>query len=170
MEFTGFSGACWEHKPKKSEMKTLKSNKILAALLVCLMMVPYCLSAQSNTTNNNNSKTTEDKVNAVLQVLGAISNAVQQTQNQQNNNTAVQPNTNNSNLNNGSNVNSNFNNAPATSQPRNKTACAHCKTTGNCPYCNGQGYRLNQFSREKTQCIWCNGNGRCHWCNGRGEL
>ncbi|MBO6024619.1 MAG: hypothetical protein J6P83_07185 [Bacteroidales bacterium] len=150
-------------------MKTRKLNKVLAALVfVGLMLVSQGLTAQSNTPNNS-APTTEDKVNAVIQALEAISNAIQQ---QNNNNAVVPQNSNNGNYNNGNNggYNSNFNSTPTYQQPRKKTPCAHCNHTGKCPYCDGKGVRLNQFSHEKVTCMWCNGNGRCHWCNGNGEL
>ena len=45
--------------------------------------------------------------------------------------------------------------------------CPNCMG-GNCPTCDGQGWRWVSFTHPHEQCITCGGSGKCTMCSGQG--
>lgn len=119
------------------------------------------LKTVSTSSNGNSGMTKEEKVMAVIQVLGAIANAIQESQYTA---TANQPA-----YNNGGNVTPNYNYTPnnsshdtgTSSKPKVDNTCLSCHGSGVCVFCgNNPNLKIN--------CSQCNGTGICKHCHGRG--
>ncbi len=117
------------------------------------------LQTGSTSSNNTSGMTKEEKVMAVLQVLGAVANALQEGQNTV---PANQPS-----YNDGGNVAPNYNYTPSssnntnTSKPKVDNTCLSCHGNGVCVFCgNNPNLKIN--------CSQCNGTGICKHCHGRG--
>lgn len=109
--------------------------------------------------NTKSGMTKEEKINAVIQILGAVADALQENQNNMHTNQPT--------YNNKGNVTPNYNYTPnnsgKTSSAKTKVdnTCLSCKGTGVCVFCgNDKDLRLN--------CSQCHGTGVCKHCHGRG--